>query len=60
MTDEIKNSDNRVNLSYDGKFHAHWRGRVIYDFDKSRIKRFENERNAWEYLALCDALGKLA
>jgi hypothetical protein len=60
MTDEIKKIDNRVDRSYNGKFHAHWRGRVVYDLDKSRIKRFEKESDAFEYLALCDALGKLA
>ncbi len=51
---------NRVDLSFDGKYLTFWRGRVVYDPSKSRIKRFENESDAREYLALCDALGKLA
>jgi hypothetical protein len=49
---------NRVDGSYDGRFHALWRGRVVYE--NGRIKRFQNEREAWEFLARCDALGKIA
>ena len=60
MADENKNPSNKVERSYDGKYHAFWRGRVVYDQTISRIKRFEKESDAWEYLALCDALGKLA
>jgi hypothetical protein len=60
MPGEPRNPDNRVMLSYDGRYQAFWRGRVVYDQAKSRIKRFEKESDAWEYLALCDALGKLA
>ena len=49
---------NRVESSYDGRFHAFWRGRVVTE--KGRIKRFESEREAREFLELCDALGKVA
>jgi len=52
MTDEIKNPSNRVDRFVSGKFHAIWRGKVVY-------KEFETERDAWEYLARCDAAGKV-
>ena len=52
--------DNNVVLSFDGKYLAYWRGRVVFDTVGLRIKRFKSERDARDYLALCDALGKLA
>jgi hypothetical protein len=52
MTDEIKNPSNRVDRFASGKFHAIWRGQAVY-------KEFETERDAWEYLARCDAAGKV-
>jgi hypothetical protein len=60
MSKEIKNISNRVERSYEGKCYAFWRGRIVYEHQKTRVRRFETEREAWEYLALCDALGKLA
>ena len=60
MAGEPSSPDNRVVLSYDGTYHAFWRGRVVYDHTQSRIKRFEKEHDVWDYLALCDAVGKLA
>jgi hypothetical protein len=62
-TDSIetaRNSDNNVVLSFDGKYLAYWRGRVVFDAAELKIKRFKCERDAREYLALCDALGKRA
>ena len=35
----------------------HWNGRVV--FEKGRVKRFETEREAWEFLARCDLVGKI-
>ena len=57
MTDENKNSGNRVEPSYERKFHAFWRGRVV--FENGRVKRFETESEAWEFLARCDLAGKI-
>lgn len=57
MADETKDPNNRVDASHDGKFHAFWRGRVV--FENGRVKRFESERDAWEFLARCDAAGKI-
>ena len=60
MSKEIKNISNRVERSYEGKYYAFWPGRIVYEHQKTRVRRFKTEREAWEYLALCDALGKLA
>ena len=57
MTDEIKNPSNRVDPSTGGKFHAFWRGRVV--FENGRVKRFETENEAWEFLARCDVAEKI-
>jgi hypothetical protein len=57
MTDETKNPSNRVDPSTGGKFNAFWRGRVV--FENGRVKRFETESEAWEFLARCDAAGKI-
>ena len=58
MADESKSQDNRVDRAHDGKFHAFWRGDVVYA--NGRVKRFETQQEAWEFLALCDSLGKIA
>lgn len=57
MTDEIKNHRNKVDRSADGVFHAFWHGRVV--FENGRVKRFKTEREAWEFLARCDLVGKI-
>lgn len=57
MTDETKEPNNRVDRSANGKFHAFWHGRVV--FENGRVKRFETEREAWEYLARCDLADKI-
>jgi hypothetical protein len=57
MTDEIKNPSNRVDRSANGTFLAFWRGRVVYE--NGRVKHFETEGGAWEYLARCDLAGKI-
>ena len=57
MTDETKNSSNRVDLSANGTYHAFWHGRMAYE--NGRVKRFETEREAWKYLARCDAANKI-
>jgi hypothetical protein len=49
---KIKTDDNRVDATLDGKFHAFWRGQVVYE--NGRVKRFEAESKAWEFLARCD------
>ena len=57
MTDETKDQSNRVEQLYDGKFDALWRGHVI--FENGRVKRFKTEKEAWKFLARCDAAGKI-
>ena len=57
MADEIKNKNNRVDHVTHGKFHALWHGQMAYE--NGRVKRFEPEREAWEFLARCDAAGKI-
>jgi hypothetical protein len=57
MTDETKNPSNRVDAPTSGKFHALWRGRVV--FENGRVKRFKTESEAWEFLACCDAAEKI-
>ena len=54
---EIKTDDNRVDPTFDGKFHAFWQGRVVYE--NGRVKRFETESDAREFLARCDLAGKI-
>jgi hypothetical protein len=44
MTDENDNSNNRVDPSTNGKFHAFWNGRVVYE--NGRVKRFETDGEA--------------
>jgi hypothetical protein len=54
---EIKTNENRVDRSANGTFLAFWRGRVIYE--NGRVKRFETEKEAWEFLSHCDLAGKI-
>ena len=56
MADENKNPSNRVDPSANG-FRAFWHGRMVYE--KGRVKRFETESEAWEFLARCDLAGKI-
>ena len=56
MTDE--NPSNRVDRSANGAlFSAFWREQMVYE--NGRVKRFETEGEAWEYLARCDLAGKI-
>ena len=57
MADEKNNPNNRVDALHDGKFLAYWHERVVYE--NGRVKRFETENEAWEYLARCDLAGKI-
>jgi hypothetical protein len=57
MTDEVKNPTNRVELDFDGKFVAFWRGQVVYESGRVKVKKFETERDAWQYLTHCDTAG---
>ena len=54
---EIKTNENRVDRSANGAFSAFWRGQIAYE--NGRVKRFETENEAWEYLARCDVAGKI-
>jgi hypothetical protein len=54
---EIKTNENRVDRSANGTFLAFWRGRVVYE--NGRVKRFETESEAWEFLSQCDLVGKI-
>ena len=57
MADTMKNPSNRVDRSANGIFYAFWREQMVYE--NGRVKRFETEREAWEYLARCDLAGKI-
>jgi hypothetical protein len=57
MADTIKNPSNRVDSSANGIFYAFWRAKMVYE--NGRVKRFETEGEAWEYLARCDLAGKI-
>lgn len=57
MTYEIKDQRHRVDRSAKGAFLAFWCGQVVYE--NGRVKRFETESEAWEFLSRCDAAGKI-
>jgi hypothetical protein len=57
MAHEIKNPSNRVDSSANGAFLAFWNGWLVYE--NGHAKRFETEREAWEFLARCDLAGKI-
>jgi hypothetical protein len=57
MTDEIKNTNSRVERSASGGFVAVWRGQVVYE--NGRVKKFEAEKDARAHLDRCDAAGKI-
>jgi hypothetical protein len=57
MTEIIKNPSNRVNRTFNATFQAFWNGRDVYE--NGRVKHFETEGGAWEYLARCDLAGKI-
>ena len=57
MTDEIERPNNRVDRSANGGFIAFWRGQVVYE--NGRVKKFETEPDARQYLTRCDAAGKI-
>ena len=57
MTYENENHDNRVDSAANGAFLAFWHGRMAYE--NGRVKRFETEREAWQFLSRCDAAGKI-
>ena len=54
---EIKTNENKVDRSANGTFLTFWRGRVMYE--NGRVKRFETESEAWEFLSRCDLAGKI-
>jgi hypothetical protein len=47
----------KVEKMGDGRFMAHWNGRVVYQ--NGRIKRFETSADALAFLARCDAAGRI-
>jgi hypothetical protein len=57
MIAEVNIQSNRVDRTANGAFSAFWHGAVAYE--KGRVKRFETESEAWEYLARCDLAGKI-
>jgi hypothetical protein len=57
MISENKIQTNRVDRSANGMFLAFWNGQVV--FENGRVKRFETEKAAWEFLAHCDVAGKI-
>jgi len=57
MTDEKEIQKNKVERSMNGAFNALWHGQLAYE--NGHVKRFTTEREAWEYLTRCDAVGKI-
>jgi hypothetical protein len=57
MISENNTQTNRVDRSVNGAFSAFWNGQMAYE--NGRVKRFETEREAWEFLARCDVAGKI-
>lgn len=57
MIDETNSPNNRVDPTADERFHAFWHGRVV--FENGRVKQFETECEAWEFLVRCDAAGRI-
>jgi hypothetical protein len=57
MSEEVKDRRHRVDRSADSTFLAFWRGQIVYE--DGRVKHFETEREAWDYLARCDVAGKI-
>jgi hypothetical protein len=57
MASEDRTQSNRVDRSVNGAFCAFWHGQMAYE--NGRVKRFETERQAWEFLARCDTAGKI-
>jgi hypothetical protein len=54
---EDLNANNRIEPSSGGGFIAFWKGSTVYE--NGRVKRFETEGEAWEYLARCDEAGRI-
>jgi hypothetical protein len=57
MIEETNTKTNRVDRSANGTFRAFWHGQIAYE--NGRVKRFETECEAWEYLARCGEAGKI-
>ena len=57
MIDETDSKSNRVDRSANGTYRAFWHGQIAYE--NGRVKRFETERDAWEFLGCCDLAGKI-
>ena len=57
MTDEDQIQSNRVDRLMNGAFSAFWHGQIAYE--NGRVKHFETEREAWEFLNRCDVAGKI-
>jgi hypothetical protein len=65
MITEVNIQSNRVDRTANGAFSAFWHGAFsafwhgAVAYENGRVKRFETESNAWEYLARCDLAGKI-
>jgi uncharacterized protein (DUF427 family) len=57
MIGESKIQTNRVERSMNDAFCAFWHGQMAYE--NGRVKRFKTEHAAWEFLARCNAAGKI-
>ncbi len=58
MSDEIKNPNNQVDRSANGKFHVLWHG-VLVNTSAGTVREFDTEHEARTYLARCDAARRL-
>ena len=57
MTNDGKTQANRVDRLMNGACSAFWHGQIAYE--NGRVKHFETESEAWEFLSRCDAAGKI-
>jgi hypothetical protein len=55
MSDDIANHSNQVRETA-GKFYVLWRGQVVHT-PNNKIRLFDTEREANEFLAQCDDAG---
>ena len=58
MSDGPKNTGNQVSRNSNGKYFVFWRGVVVNDAN-DRVREFETDREAQNFLVHCDAVGQV-
>lgn len=57
VSDQSERWENRVDPFVKGGFIAFWHGRPV--FENGRIKTFDTQDEAWQYLIRCDAAERI-